>query len=199
MLTANMKKLISWLVLVFAAVVMFGLFWLWKERSFNSQTKYYSVLEKLEKDGFDNLKMQNLAGESVELHSTEAEIIIINFWASWCGPCVNEYPSFLKMLEHFNGRVKIIAISLDEERGDLDNFLNIYGYGNKETMLHLYDPKKESTAPFGTNKLPETYIFNAQRKLIRKVPGEENWASESVLSFLERLMDEQQKKKQSPH
>ncbi len=93
----------------------------------------------------------------------------------------------------FNGKVKLIAISLDEDKADLDNFLKIYGLGKAELITHLWDPTKSSVASFGTNKLPETFIFNKNRQLIRKVPGEEDWASERVINYLNKKITEQTK------
>lgn len=174
-------------------VVSFSLIFLWNKYSYfgsktglDGQAKY---LVQLEQDGAPDFSIPDLEGKSYQFKSTKADLIILNFWATWCAPCVTEYPAMLRMVEHFGGKVVLVAVSLDEDRKDLDSFLRIYGKGSQH-IVHLWNPENTVSKGFGTTKLPETFIFDANFKLIRKVPGQEEWDAPYALEYLEQLMEE---------
>ena len=174
-------------------IVAIAMYYFWKEYSYygaSPELKGQAVyLQKLETEGAPNFTLPRLNELPYELHRTEASLVIVNFWATWCAPCVTEYPAMLKMVEHFEGQIKLIAVSVDEEKKDLLSFLNIYGKGSKN-VIHLWDPKRTATQGYGTTKLPETFIFDSNFKLIRKVPGQEEWDAPFALEYLEQLIEE---------
>ncbi len=112
-------------------------------------------------------------------------ITIVNYWASWCGPCVEEFPSLVKMIRHFDGKVKLVAISLDSEKKDMFDFLNIYSAGKEPNLTLLWDPENKLAEQFGTYKLPESYVVTPDLKLIKKVAGSIDWMRPDVLEFIQ--------------
>lgn len=179
-------------VKAFVFVILVGgvLWFFWTKYSYFGKTQGPSeqveVLDKLETSGAPDFSLNTITGEKFRLHDLRANLIIVNFWATWCAPCVTEYPAMLRMVEHFKAKVALVAINVDEDRKDLDSFLKIYGEGTKD-VIHIWDPSRSLTERYGIAKLPETYIFDSKFKLIRKVPGQEEWDSEHALKYLEDL------------
>ncbi len=148
----------------------------------------YGNLELFEKQGVPDFQVLNLEGKKENLSDFKAPLILVNLWASWCGPCVKEYPSMIRLVEKMDGKLKILAIAMDENKKEVNEFLEIYGFGGSN-MHHFWDPKYEVAQLLGTEKLPETYILDSSYKLIRKVPSSEEWDSERVISYFEQLLD----------
>ena len=113
--------------------------------------------------------------------------MIINFWASWCDPCVEEFPSFLKLLDHFKGRIKILAISADNNKEDIETFIKAFN-GNSENLIVMWDKEQKVAKSFGTRILPESYIIGLNNKFVRKVTGIDNWYTPQAIEFFENLL-----------
>lgn len=147
----------------------------------------YSILNELESNGIPDLQAARLDGSPFSLRSISDKVLIINFWASWCDPCVAEYPSMLKLVEHFKGEVVLMAISADQEKKDIDGFLKAFG-GLKPNVEILWDPAMSIAKKFGTSRLPESFIFYRNGKLARKVVGLENWFSPDSIEFFDGIL-----------
>ncbi|OFZ11216.1 MAG: hypothetical protein A2Z20_11045 [Bdellovibrionales bacterium RBG_16_40_8] len=144
-------------------------------------------LNRIEKDGFPDFLIKTLNGEDVSLKKFSGKLVIINFWASWCDPCVAEFPSLLKLLKKFNGEIVMIAISADYEEKDIHIFLKAFGEVNPN--LHVvWDKSLELAKKFGTEKLPESYIIGRDGRLIRKVSGVDDWSTNDAINFFTHLL-----------
>lgn len=143
----------------------------------------------MEKAGVADFALKNLKGEDIRLSDFKGKVVILNFWASWCDPCVEEFPSLMKLVDRFNGEVVLVAVSADRERGELDNFLQTFKAVDHPGVVVLWDQSLEIAKSFGTVTLPETYIIDRDMKLVRKVVGIEDWASEMAVHFFEQLVE----------
>jgi cytochrome c biogenesis protein CcmG/thiol:disulfide interchange protein DsbE len=140
-------------------------------------------IEDLETKGLQDFEAQAVDGSSFKLSSIHQKVVILNFWASWCGPCVQEFPSLLKLVEETNGQVALIAVSLDNDEKQMADFLRNYNVSNPNIFL-LKDPSYKLAESFGTMKLPESYILNSDRKLIKKVSGSIDWSNEEIKNLI---------------
>jgi peroxiredoxin len=125
-----------------------------------------------------------LADESrtVSLASLRGHTVVLNFWATWCLPCIEELPSLME-LQHRLPQLTVLAISQDEDPAAYRRFLLDY----RVNLLTLRDPSARIPRLYGTVKLPETYIIDRNGILRRKFVSAQNWTSPEVLDYLTKL------------
>ncbi len=154
--------------------------------SVNRPSDSIQVLKRLETDGMPSFEAAKLDGSLFKSSEISGKVMIVNFWASWCNPCVTEYPSLLKLVQNYKGEVVLLAISMDDEKKDIDNFLKAFGY-DKVSVQILRDTDKKISELFGVQKLPESFLFGKNGKLIRKIVGVEDWYNPNSLSYFDML------------
>jgi thiol-disulfide isomerase/thioredoxin len=140
-------------------------------------------------ESLPDFELVDLKGESVSLAKFKDHVIILNFWASWCDPCVEEFPSLLSLLDEFKGKVKLLAISADTELDDMNNFLKAFK-ANSPHLVVMWDKNQEVAKKFGTSVLPESYILGYNNKFYKKVAGVEDWSKPYVREYFKSLVDE---------
>lgn len=150
-------------------------------------SKVRSNLNQMETQGVPSFEGPTLAGGKFSLQETKGKVTIVSFWATWCGPCAEEFPSFVKLLKHYKGQVSLVAVSLDDHPKDVENFLKAFG-GPVEGLVVVMDPEQKISTLYGTEKLPESYILTADHKLLRKVAGSMDWASPSALGYFDEAI-----------
>src|SRR5580698_2400527 len=109
-----------------------------------------------------------LDGKTTHLSDLRGHVVVLNFWASWCEPCVDEATALNDLQQHmqrFGGMV--IGISQDEDKDAYDKFLQDHSI----IFPTFRDPSKKIPLSYGTVMIPETYIIDATGKLQRKIVG----------------------------
>jgi cytochrome c biogenesis protein CcmG, thiol:disulfide interchange protein DsbE len=171
------------------AAVMFGLWVNYSDDIKKTPAELpTATLDQMETVGVPKFVLPNIGGVEVNLADFEGKIVIVNFWATWCPPCVKEFPSMLKLIEHFKGEVVLIAISADKNDKDIHTFLNAFG-GVRENVYVLRDPMAKVAESYATYKLPESFVVGRDLKLIKKIVGVEDWFSEGSKSYFEGLVN----------
>jgi cytochrome c biogenesis protein CcmG/thiol:disulfide interchange protein DsbE len=145
-------------------------------------------LNELQEKGVPHFTIADLKGNDVSLEKFKDKIVILNFWASWCDPCVKEFPSMMKLIDHFQGDVVLLAISADNSRDDIDNFLRAFKVNDHKGIHIAWDNDQNVAKIFGTQQLPESYVFARGSVLKRKVVGLEDWNSPNVISFFKDMV-----------
>lgn len=120
--------------------------------------------------------------QSVDLTNLRGHIVVLNFWATWCVPCIEEVPS-LVALQHRLPQVTVLAISSDEDAGAYRQFLS----DNHVDFQTVRDPSFRIPKLYGTVKIPETYVIDEQGILRRKFVSAQNWTSPEILDYLSKL------------
>ncbi|HWC12963.1 MAG TPA: TlpA disulfide reductase family protein [Actinomycetota bacterium] len=92
---------------------------------------------------------------------------VINFWASWCGPCEDEAPLLQQAHETYGDRITFLGIDIRDARSDAEEFVETYGL----TYPSIRDETMEIYADFGLTGQPETFFVDADGILVRHVPG----------------------------
>lgn len=154
-----MKKIIPVLLFIMAFAGFLASQILWDSYDLNAKLverdkQKYSVYET----NFQGLKFTTTKGTTVELRNEPTPIIVLNFWASWCIPCLKEFPSLVKFQEKYKGRVKVFGINGDEE-APLENVQKTekkYGL-NFETTL---DSESTISNRFLINTYPVSIVFH---------------------------------------
>jgi len=123
------------------------------------------------------------ADRKVTLHDLRGKIVVLNFWATWCPPCVEEMPSLVKMQSELNDRVVVLAVSVDDDERSYRTFLK----KNNVDLLTVRDPQQKSNELYGTFKFPETYIIDRNGVVQRKFIGPVNWTNADIVDYLNKL------------
>ena len=144
-------------------------------------------LKKFEESGIPDLVIEGLNGENKKLSEYHGKVILLNIWASWCPPCVTEFPSMVKLAKKFENDMLVIAISQDTDRKDLDSFLKQQGNLGSNFVIGT-DMNRKVPETLNLVALPETFILDRKGKLIRKVSGVEDWYSPEAIRFFETIV-----------
>lgn len=120
---------------------------------------------------------------TVSLHDFRGKPIVLNFWTSWCPPCVEEMPSLVQLQKRMGPRITVLAVSWDESESDYHNFLR----NNNIDLLTVRDPKEMTKQLYGATGQPETYIIDASGTLRRKFIGAVAWNSGDIVDYLNKL------------
>lgn len=129
---------------------------------------------------------------SVTLSQFRGKILVLNFWATWCPPCIEETPSLVQLQKKFQNRgIEILAVSVDDDADAYHKFLKQYGIdmltvreGGTKTDTGVISALANK---YGTSKIPESYIIDRQGMIRRKFIGPVNWNQPEIVEYLSRL------------
>ena len=142
-----------------------------------------------------DIKFTDVNGKNFSLSDFEGKVVLLNFWTSWCYPCVKEFPSLMELINQFEGNVVLIAVSNDDHINDVTGFTNRFIDDFADEMngpdVHIvWDPKKLISAQtFHSNRYPETIIFAKSGEMARKVAGEIDWIEPNMVRYLDELLN----------
>ncbi len=120
----------------------------------------------------------------VSLNQFRGQVVVLNFWATWCPPCVEEMPSLARMQQKMKAKgVEVLAISVDADESAYRKFLKDHSVD----LLTVRDPDQKSNNLYGTFKFPETYIIDRSGVLRRKFIGPVDWSQPEIVEFLSKL------------
>ena len=120
----------------------------------------------------------------LSLSQFKGQVVVLNFWATWCPPCVMETPS----LEQFAREMKsdgvtVIGVSVDKDGQALDKFIKLYHL----SYPIVRDPSAGLAHRYGTYKLPETYIIGRDGHVAEKIISNTNWTDPRMIAFVKSL------------
>ncbi len=114
-------------------------------------------------------------------------LTIINYWATWCPPCVEEFPSMLEMQRVLADQgVKLVFISVDEKWEDVVTFMEKYRIQVPDGQLY-WDPDKKAAELWGSTKFPETYVVRGDGWVVEKIIGLQQWTRPAVMEYFREL------------
>jgi cytochrome c biogenesis protein CcmG/thiol:disulfide interchange protein DsbE len=126
-----------------------------------------------------------LASKSEHLSDLKGKVVVLNFWATWCPPCVAETPSLNRLEKYIDSRGgMVLGVSVDEDGAAYEKFLK-----DQSVVFATYrDATKKSAANYGTSIYPETYIIDRHGKIARKFVGEQQWDSAEMLRYFDAIL-----------
>jgi thiol-disulfide isomerase/thioredoxin len=173
-----------------AAIVIAGLvaknFW-------HQSSPITDPLESLKVNGAPSFNLElmdgNLnSGKTLSLTDIHSNIIVVNFWATWCEPCIREFPSLVELAKiiHDPTKFEVIAISEDKDFGVINAFMKQKMKINSlpPNFRVLLDRNFVTAHSYGTEKLPESYIIDKNFKLVHKIISEQYWLDRDFLAWL---------------
>ena len=120
----------------------------------------------------------------ITLSQFRGQVVVLNFWATWCPPCIEETPSLVQMQSRLKAKgVVVLAVSIDADDTAYHKFLKDYSVN----MVTVRDEAKKASSLYGTFGWPETFIIDRNGVIRRKFIGAVDWASPEVTEYLSKL------------
>lgn len=142
------------------------------EQKKNENEKLFIPSSELTTLTHGKLKLQQFAGK----------VIIFNFWASWCAPCIEEVPSLITLTKA-DPNIVIIAVSGDQNKDDITAFLKSFPDFNKPPIYVVQENMKALVEHFKVDKLPESFIFSPKGVMVKKISGTINWHTPESIEY----------------
>ena len=112
-------------------------------------------------------------------------MLVLNFWATWCPPCIQEMPSLDQFQRAFAGSgVVVLGVSVDRNPQAYRALVQ----KTKVAFLTARDPEARISAEYGTFKYPETYIIDRSGKVVQKIIGPTNWTDDKMVNQIKALL-----------
>lgn len=143
-----------------------------------------STIEEEERQLLDSYdwELQDRKGRKFNLDQFKGKIILINFWASWCPPCVAEMPSLQALYNDYSNQVEFIFVARDSEE-KIDSFMAKEGFS-----FPIYYEYSEPPIALQSNSLPTTYIIDQSGSIILEHIGAARWNSEATRALINQLI-----------
>ena len=128
--------------------------------------------------------LSQLPSGNLSLSQFKGHVVVLNFWATWCPPCVMETPSLEKFATEMRPEgVTVLGVSVDENENQLKQFIQHYHLSYPVAR----DPGATLANSYGTYKLPETYISGRDGRVADKIIGATDWTDPRMVSYVKSL------------
>ncbi len=120
--------------------------------------------------------------QTIRLSQFRGKIVLLNFWATWCAPCIDELPS-LQELQKQRPDIQVLAISIDDDPDAYKAFLKQYDIN----LLSVRDGSQGANLKYGSVKVPETFVIDRQGVVRRKFVSSQQWTNPEITGYLAKL------------
>jgi cytochrome c biogenesis protein CcmG/thiol:disulfide interchange protein DsbE len=143
-------------------------------------------------DTAPNFSITTTAGETMTPRNFGGRVLVLNFWASWCAPCVEEAPSLNEFAKTFkDSGVVVLGVSVDRNEQSFQSFVKRFDVSYPTAR----DPEQNLSYRYGTYKIPESYIIDRNGKVVRKYAGLPerdgqaiSWTDPELVGFVKSLL-----------
>lgn len=137
-------------------------------------------------DDIKKVKLTDLNGKEIDLDQLKGKTVFINFWATWCKPCLQEMPSIESAQAKLKDQNVVFLLASNEEVNQIESFIKKHNYTFQ--YVHL-----ENMEDLGIQALPTTYIFNSEGKLKFSETGSRQWDEAASLDLITKIMNDHEK------
>jgi len=167
--------------------------------SFSAMT-FVLAIPSLASDPFVSFKMSRLPsgsqalpfeltaldGKVVKSSELAGKVVLVNFWATWCGPCKEELPSLARLQTEFDpALVRVVTVTTDLQPQGIKQFLNYLGI----SLPVLFDEDQEVSRAFMVRGLPTTVLIGPDGRLLGRAVGPRAWDSEGSITLVRRVLE----------
>jgi thiol-disulfide isomerase/thioredoxin len=139
---------------------------------------------------------RDLVGQPLSLHQVQGKVLLVNFWATWCAPCMAELPALERLHQSLNAMgFTVVGIAVDDSLGNIKDAVNANGI----TYPVLLDEKGKSKRLFELKGFPESFVLDAQKKVmiitdpgdgapVTKIIGPREWSQNQAMQVFQGLL-----------
>ena len=120
---------------------------------------------------------------TLSLHDYRGKIVLLNLWATWCGPCLEEIPDLDLLQKRMGDKITIVAVSYDDKASDYQQFVREH----RMAFITVHDRDRQLKDLYQPTGPPETYVIDRSGKILRKFIGPQRWASPEIVEYLQKL------------
>ncbi len=154
--------------------------------SCSSGNKDQSTSSTTSTDDIKKVKLKDLNDKKIDLDQFKGKTVFINFWATWCKPCLQEMPSIESAQAVLKKENVVFLLASNEEVNQIESFIKKHSYTFQ--YVHL-----ENMEDLGIQALPTTYIFNSEGKLEFSETGSRQWDDSTSLDLITKIMNDHEK------
>jgi cytochrome c biogenesis protein CcmG, thiol:disulfide interchange protein DsbE len=169
-----LRKIMAWGSMGFAAFVL----------AFFTLPHYRQGESSIAGKSAEDIPLE-INGKAEKLSDFRGKVVVLNFWATWCPPCVEETPALIELNKRISNRNGVVlGVSVDEDPAAYDKFIQDHGINFPTSR----DASKKYAQDYGTVMYPETYIIDRHGKIARKVIGPQDWNSAEMTAYFDALL-----------
>lgn len=132
-----------------------------------------------------DLGLPDLKGEMHQLADYRGKVVLVNFWASWCSPCIKEMPGLQRLQEKLAGQpFVILPVNVGEKKYRVWKFAKLINF----TPQVLLDTHSQAFAEWNASVLPTSFLLDAEGRIRYRAQGDLEWDSEAVIAVINELM-----------
>jgi len=125
------------------------------------------------------------SGKTFTVHNFNGKLLLLNFWATWCAPCVEEVPSLNQLARQLGPQgLVVLGVSVDKDPNAYKNFLQHFPVSFQTAR----DPDEKVNLKYGTIQFPESYLIDRDGKVVEKFISAQNWASPEMIQHVQSLL-----------
>ncbi|TXG39215.1 TlpA family protein disulfide reductase [Seonamhaeicola maritimus] len=140
--------------------------------------------EKQEAISTYDWRLKDSQGKNFNFEQTKGKIVLVNFWATWCPPCIAEMPSLQELYNDYQDKIEFVFVS-SEPFKDINSFIEKNKYNFK-----VYKPVSNYNEIFKVNGIPRTFLIDKKGKIVIDKTGAANWNSEKVRNTINELIQQ---------
>ena len=154
-----------------------------KGLSYINQSSFIDEEERIDVN-FENWRLLSDNHSTFNFSDSKDRVVFINFWATWCPPCIAEMPSLQSLYNDYNDKVLFLFVTNDD-------FKTVEGFKKKKGFnFEVFNPLNDSPEALTTKYIPRTFIINKEGKIVVDESGALDWNSEKVRQQLNALLAE---------
>jgi thiol-disulfide isomerase/thioredoxin len=133
-----------------------------------------------------SFELSTVEGKTIEFSQLRGKVVILNFWATWCGPCKEEMPALDRLSRQFDPRdVAILTITTEHERTGIQQFMKQFN----SALPVLIDEQRDVSLAFMVRGLPTTVFISKNGTVEGRAVGPREWDGPDAISFIQRLRE----------
>ncbi len=146
------------------------------------------VLAATEAQTLPQVPLAGPQGELVLIGDFRGEWLLVNFWATWCAPCVVELPSLKRFAQHYDGKIRVIGVSLDTSKthAEILDFLKKRELGD---FAGYFDPKGDLAAKLALRGIPTSFLIGKDGHILYRLEGDADWTSAQTRRFFDVFLN----------
>ncbi|MBI3793552.1 MAG: TlpA family protein disulfide reductase [Nitrospinae bacterium] len=132
------------------------------------------------------IRLVTLDGKKLHLADYKGKWVFLNFWATWCPPCLAEMPEMETFYQKFKAKnMVMLAVSVDkDDPARIRAFIKNHGY----TFDVFNDPDGEALSKFGGSNIPATFIINPRGEIVSQANGPRSWTDKTIIDYFNDLL-----------